>query len=467
MARRPAVAQVVGPAQQPIEQNLGAVYARNGDAVRLLVIFDRDPLGASAITELMRLRDDLPQLLRASGLEDAQTSLAGDSALAAETVSDARGDIGRVAPTVLLVVFVILAVFLRSLVAPLYLVAASVLALAAALGATVYVFDDLLGYDEITYFVPFAAAVLLVPLGSDYNVFLAGRIWREARERPLREAVAVAGARAQTAITVAGIVLALSFAALALVPLRSFRELAFAMSAGLLIDAFVVRTLLIPAHQPGRGAQRLAGTPAAQGQGDACRGAGPAGPAGAAGSAGPAGVARRRRTDGEAKRPAHVARGAANHRYRSDRAPRRRPQARSTRAPRRSSSRRCLHRVGDGARTALRGAGRRPPWCKRLPSAGSNSWSRDIGVWPAANCGPSRVRTGPPPPDRRSAPPRFSPPPESPSGALRLVEDRGDLVERRLLGEDAHRCCGTQAEHLLLAIVRPLTDYRCSVQPWS
>ena len=247
LSARPAVAQVVGPAQQPTQRYLGAVYSRGGDAVRLLVIFDRDPLGASAITHLARLRHNLPQLLAASGLGDARASVAGDTALAAETVSDARSDVGRVAPTVLLVVFVILALFLRSLVAPLYLVATSVLALAAALGATVYVFGGLLEYDEITYFVPFAAAVLLVPLGSDYNVFLAGRIWQEARRRPLREAIAIAGVRAQTTITTAGLILALSFAMLALVPVRPFRELAFAMSMGLILDAFVVRTLLVPA----------------------------------------------------------------------------------------------------------------------------------------------------------------------------------------------------------------------------
>ena len=247
LSARPAVAQVVGPAQQPTQRYLGGVYSRAGNAVRLLVIFDRDPLVASAIAHLGRLQRDLPQLLAASGLPGADGSIAGDTALAAETVSDARGDVGRVAPTVLLVVFVILALFLRSLVAPLYLVATSVLALTAALGATVYLFGGLLGYDEITYFVPFAAAVLLVPLGSDYNVFLTGRIWQEARRRPLREAIAVAGSRAQTAITTAGMVLALSFAMLALVPVRPFRELAFAMSMGLVLDAFVVRTLLVPA----------------------------------------------------------------------------------------------------------------------------------------------------------------------------------------------------------------------------
>ena len=126
-------------------------------------------------------------------------------------------------------------------------VAASVLALAASLGLTGYVFQGLLDQGEITYFVPFAAAILLVSLGSDYNIFLVGRIWDEARRRPLRDAVRVAGSRAATPITIAGLVLAGSFALLALVPVQPFRELAFAMAAGLLIDAFLVRTLFVPA----------------------------------------------------------------------------------------------------------------------------------------------------------------------------------------------------------------------------
>jgi RND superfamily putative drug exporter len=95
--------------------------------------------------------------------------------------------------------------------------------------------------------VPFAVAVLLLSLGSDYNVFLVGRIWQYAENRPLREAIATAAPRASRAIGVAGIALALSFASLAFIDLRQFREFAFAMSVGVLLDAFVVRALLIPA----------------------------------------------------------------------------------------------------------------------------------------------------------------------------------------------------------------------------
>jgi RND superfamily putative drug exporter len=127
-----------------------------------------------------------------------------------------------------------------------YLLFATVLALGAALGATTYVMEVVLGHDDLTYYVPFAAGVLLLSLGSDYNVFIVGRIWQVARERPLREAIAEVAPRASRTIVTAGLTLTGSFALLALVPVRPMRELAFAMAAGLLLDTFVVRSLLVP-----------------------------------------------------------------------------------------------------------------------------------------------------------------------------------------------------------------------------
>jgi RND superfamily putative drug exporter len=138
-------------------------------------------------------------------------------------------------------------VFLRSLLAPLYLLAASVLALAATLGLTTVVFQGVLGGEDLTYYVPFAASVLLVSLGSDYTIFLVGRIWRERRVRPLRSAIETAIPQARHAISIAALALAATFAMLAMVDLGSFRQLAFLLGAGVLIDAFFVRSLLVPA----------------------------------------------------------------------------------------------------------------------------------------------------------------------------------------------------------------------------
>jgi RND superfamily putative drug exporter len=186
-------------------------------------------------------------MLERSGLGGASAGIAGDTKIASELRSDTWQAFWRVGPAALLILLLLLWVLLRSRSAPLYLVGVSVLVVAAALGLTVYVFQDLLGYGELAFFVPIAAAILLIALGADYNVFLISRIWSEAERQDLRPAIRTAGSRAARAITVAGMILALSFAAVALIPVVPFRELAFALAVGLLLDTLVARTLLIPA----------------------------------------------------------------------------------------------------------------------------------------------------------------------------------------------------------------------------
>jgi RND superfamily putative drug exporter len=137
-------------------------------------------------------------------------------------------------------------VFLRAILAPVLLLGASVLALAASLGALTFVFQDGLGYEGVTFYVPFAASVLLLSLGSDYNIYGVGHIWTRADQTTLRQAIAERVPETSDAITAAGITLAASFGMLALVPLRQFRELAFVMALGVLIDALVVRSVLVP-----------------------------------------------------------------------------------------------------------------------------------------------------------------------------------------------------------------------------
>ena len=243
--RQPGVAAVAGPAQQLGRTDVTAF--RQGDAARYIVAFDADPHGATAIADVSRLRDRLPGLAGSAGLDGARVSVTGDTALGDDTISAMGSDLIRVAVVVLLVNLVMLALYLRALVAPVLLVLASVLSVAAAMGITVWVFQTFLGYGELTYYVPFAAAVLLVSLGSDYNVFIAGRVWQEARDRPVREALAEAAPQAAGAIRTAGITLALSFALLAIIHVRAFWEFAFAMAIGILIETFVVRPLLVPA----------------------------------------------------------------------------------------------------------------------------------------------------------------------------------------------------------------------------
>jgi RND superfamily putative drug exporter len=247
LGRQPGVAGVAGAREQPAGRRFGGAFARNGHAARFVLVLDVDPQSARGIDRVRRLDGALPTLLAGAGLSGARYAFAGETPLARETVDSVIVSIERIALVALLVNFVLLAIFLRSLVAPLYLLAASALGLAAALGLTTYVFQDLLGQGDLAYFVPLAAGVLLVSLGSDYNLFVVGRIWQEAERRPLWQAIAVAVPRTSRAIGVAGIALAGSFGLLAIVPLDEFRAFAFALAAGVLIDTFVVRALLVPA----------------------------------------------------------------------------------------------------------------------------------------------------------------------------------------------------------------------------
>ncbi|HEX6620992.1 MAG TPA: MMPL family transporter, partial [Solirubrobacteraceae bacterium] len=266
VGRQAGVAAVVGAPEQPPPPAPQVMVSRDGGAARLAIVFDSDPLGAPAIDHLRGLRDRMPGLLRSAGLSGARVVYGGQTALADDTVSRVLADLARVAVVAVLVNLLLLALFMRALVAPLYLVASSILGLLATLGLSTLFFQGVLGQDDLTYYVPFAAAVLLVALGSDYNVFVAGRIWDEARRMRLREAIAVAAPQAARAVTVAGLALAASFALLAIVPLRSFREFAFVMAVGVLVDTFLVRTLLVPALTslfgerawwPGRRVRRL------------------------------------------------------------------------------------------------------------------------------------------------------------------------------------------------------------------
>jgi RND superfamily putative drug exporter len=241
------VAGVIGPAQNFTLQAHNIVLASSGNAARILVVLDHDPLDAVAIQDLAALRAQLPELAARSGLRDARISVGGDTALAVGLVSSTSADLGRIAVAGILVNLLLLVVFLRALIAPLFLLASSILALTASLGLTVLVFMVLGHQEGVTFYVPFAAAVLLVSLGSDYNIFGVGRVWEEARHRPLREAVLKAVPESSRAITAAGVTLAVSFGMLAIIPLAPFRELAFAMTCGIFIDAFLVRSLLVPA----------------------------------------------------------------------------------------------------------------------------------------------------------------------------------------------------------------------------
>ena len=248
LRRQPGVATVVGPSALPASvPSANPMVARDGRAIRFALVYDTDPLNATAIGQVRVLAARLPALGRAAGLRGVRYEVGGQTALTSDAIISTASDLWRVGLAIILVTLLLLMLFLRALLAPVYLLAASVLAVLATLGLTVVICNAVLGSPDLVYFVPFAAGVLLVSLGSDYNVFVVGRIWEEARTLPAQDAVAVAAPRASRAITTAGVALAASFGLLALIPLEQFRQLAIIMAVGVMLDSVVVRSFLVPA----------------------------------------------------------------------------------------------------------------------------------------------------------------------------------------------------------------------------
>jgi RND superfamily putative drug exporter len=196
------------------------------------------PRAVEIVRQLRRVVHDIPE---------ADARVGGQTASNLDAQATSRRDRSVVIPLVLLAVFVILILLLRAVIAPVLLIATVVLSYFATLGVSGIVFRDVLGFPGADSSFPLFAFVFLVALGVDYNIFLMTRVREEAARLGHRKGTLAGLALTGGVITSAGIVLAATFAALAVVPLVFLAQLAFAVAFGILLDTFVVRTLLVPA----------------------------------------------------------------------------------------------------------------------------------------------------------------------------------------------------------------------------
>jgi putative drug exporter of the RND superfamily len=193
--------------------------------------------------------DAVPELRRTAraAVPGERVLLGGEVAEAYDTDRALARDTWLIVPVTLGLILVILAVLLRAVVMPLYVVGTVILSFGFALGASSLVFTHLLGQPASDPSLPLFAFVFLVALGVDYNVFLLARI-REERERgATAEAVKAALARTGGVITSAGLVLAATFGVLMALEIEALFQVGFVVALGLLADTFLVRALLVPA----------------------------------------------------------------------------------------------------------------------------------------------------------------------------------------------------------------------------
>jgi RND superfamily putative drug exporter len=178
---------------------------------------------------------------------DPEAVVGGPTAIEFDVRDAAGWDSIVIPPIILLVVFLILIGLLRAIVAPLILIGTVILSFLAALGVGYFVFDVIFDFPGSDPSLPLFAFVFLVALGVDYNIFLIARAREETlnhgSEQGILRALAVTGA----VITSAGIVLAGTFSVLAVLPLTFLTELGFVVAFGVLLDTFLVRSVLVPA----------------------------------------------------------------------------------------------------------------------------------------------------------------------------------------------------------------------------
>jgi RND superfamily putative drug exporter len=210
------------------------------DLVRIDVTLSVSPDSRDAIQTVRELREVLAEV------PAAEAMVGGLTAVRLDFEDTARAD-RMVIPIVIIVVFFVLALLLRALVAPLLLMITVVVSFLAAIGVSALVFQELLGFPGVDSTFPLHAFVFLVALGVDYNIFLMTRVREEAEHRTPRDATLVGLTVTGGVITSAGVVLAATFAALAVIPLVLMIELAFTVAFGVLLDTLLVRSLLVPA----------------------------------------------------------------------------------------------------------------------------------------------------------------------------------------------------------------------------
>lgn len=219
--------------------------SEDGHTVRYLVQTALDPFGADAMDQVDDIIAAAESARPNTTLADADIQMVGSSVYQNEIRSFYNGDIRYIVLVTLIVVFLILALLLKAIVAPLYLVISVVLSYGSALGIAVVLFQILLD-QPIFWNTPGMTFLVLVAVGADYNLLLISRIREEAHRGTKVAIIRTIGATGGV-ITSAGLIFAASMLAMTVSSIAAIVQLGFIIGVGLLLDTFLVRTITVPA----------------------------------------------------------------------------------------------------------------------------------------------------------------------------------------------------------------------------
>ncbi len=206
------------------------------------VILKGDPNDVSALDLVPKMRDAV------ANLQPGVTALVGGgTAINYDYNKATERDLKVIVPLALLVMAIILGILLQAIVAPLVLLASVVLSFACTLGISILFIRFVVGDAGFDASIPTFAFIFLVALGIDYTIFLMARVREEARKHGTREGMLRAIAATGPVITSAGVILAGTFSVLMTLPVTFTFDLGFMVALGILLDTFIVRTIMVPA----------------------------------------------------------------------------------------------------------------------------------------------------------------------------------------------------------------------------
>jgi RND superfamily putative drug exporter len=245
LQRVPYVTQVAAPSTASLA-SAGQTFATDGSAAQVTLSLDVDPSSQAARDAVDATYAVAGDATRGTRLAGSSILLGGQSAQVRDEAAQLGSDFRLILALVSLVILVILALLVRSLIAPLYLLATIALSTGTAIGLTNFVYHDLLG-QPLFNIVPVFAFVFLVALGQDFNILTMARIREEVHTLGHRNGIAAAVALTGGVVSSCGLVMAASFSRLLGNAVLEVSELGFALVFGIVIDTFVVRPLLVPA----------------------------------------------------------------------------------------------------------------------------------------------------------------------------------------------------------------------------
>jgi putative drug exporter of the RND superfamily len=215
--------------------------SNDGSTADLDVILSEDPLDKSGLDIVPRMRDAVADVPGATVL------VGGSSAINYDLDQANSHDLELIAPLALVVMAIILGILLQAVVAPLVLLASVILSFLCTLGISILFIRFVVGDAGFDSSIPIFAFIFLVALGIDYTIFLMARVREEARRHGTREGMLRALSATGPVITSAGVILAGTFSVLMTLPVTFTFDLGLMVALGILLDTFIVRTIMVPA----------------------------------------------------------------------------------------------------------------------------------------------------------------------------------------------------------------------------